>query len=117
MIRVIFAFLLSPLIYLLVYTLAVMLFAAFVEESYSVSVSPFAYFSYLLGSVPVFLLVHRLYGWTFLSCLGSALLVVIALEVVGMASTLWLASAVAAFVYGGVFWLLVSPDFRGRVVT
>ena len=113
MTRVIFAFLLSPLAYFLVYTLVVMLFAAFRDESLAVSVSRDAYFSYLLVSVPVFLLVYRLYGWTFLSCLGSALLVLIALEAVGMTSTMWLANAVAAPVYGAVFWLLASPDFRG----
>jgi len=124
--RVILAFLLSPLAYIFVYLVAVMLVASFVEESYGVLFSASAYFLYVLVSIPVFLLVHRVYRWNFLSCWGSALLVVILPEVMTIVSKvpeavpryqLWLLSVLAALVYGGVFWLLAPPDFRGKVVT
>ena len=120
--RVILAFLLSPLAYILVYGLAFLLFAAFVGDSYGILFPTSAYFLYFLISVPVFLVVHQFYGWTFLSCLGSALIVVI--EVLSIASTTqdpaplylcWVPGAVAALVYGGVFWLLAPTDL-GRAL-
>jgi hypothetical protein len=84
------------------------------------------YFFYVLLSIPIFLLVRRFYGWTFISCSVSALLVVAVPEILTgswpdhapvSAYQLWLLSAVASLVYGCVFWFLAPRKFRKKVAS
>jgi hypothetical protein len=45
------------------------------------------YFLHVFLSIPIFLMVRRFYGWTFLSCSASGLLVVIVVEVLTFSRT------------------------------
>ena len=124
--RTISAFLLSPAVYILMYMTALAVFLQFTDLKDISGVEFYIpmYFLYVLLSIPIFFLVRRFHSWTFLSCSVSALLVVIVPEVMSFGSAaqepvlryqFWLSAAAAALAYGGVFWLLVPPDSRGRL--
>jgi hypothetical protein len=88
--RIISAFLLSPVAYILIYMTAIAVFLQFTDREDISGVEFYMpmYFLYVLVSIPIFLIVRRFYGWTFLSCSASGLLVVIVAEVLSFARTI-----------------------------
>jgi len=87
--RMIMAFIVSPVAYILIYMTMLAVFLHFREHEEVSGVMFYMpmYFFYVLVSIPTFFLIRRFYGWTFLSGSVAALLVVIVTEVVTVAST------------------------------